>query len=822
MRRTAEPPRGASYSSRAAAPSATKPSEQLGKQTSVTQRPRPSRSELASYLQGLKDLQRSASGPGHHKSRDFTVRFFEQDEHKQRELKDDEAFQGSLRELDGSDFKDALRDIQASLGSREEQDAFQAVLREVGGDMNNVSSARDMEKMMQRFESYTKSIDAEIETAGSSLPRDVLRELRRDLRDLPLSDDGLRPRHPAPQIPAAPWTLNQRKKISVLNLELARAFRNHGRRDAGFSKKTVSAVFRAYHAARFALVRNSDVIPLNVWELLWNVLSADESVNVNRLAHLSLLSRDMSAARVTLSPSQQLLTIEAMFVEGWQAKAVESWKRCLSTLGDDKSGTFQDYWELGARIFCRTGDMDQAERAVDRLLSKGTDPRILMPVIRTFSAQGTPESQERACDAYRRMRSLLGKKMKLSDYDQVVAYFLTSHQMENALCAFVDMMTDGKVDLKKQKYMPSVIANKFFLGKWLKRLIGAGDLDGAYSVVEYMRARGVHASPIHLNGLIGAWLRSGGADDLARADTLAWSMIASRIRFVGSRASPPAPAAGGSGGSSGSSGDAPWPPATLETFSLLAENYQLRHRPARLEALWDACHDAGISPNAFMMNQLMESSLQAGRPEEALSLYRALVAERGVAPDPYTFSVLWKTLAINRLHVIPPESSAAETDAARELFRETVAFAPVFEPHGMDGQLGRKILHTFRRLQDPAGFLVALTALRRVLRFSPPEMLVLELVLGTTKLSCDSPAQRRRLIVAKRTLDGELSARCGGGAEDLDGHKRQDALYEYLQDRYRPRGELEKTHEAVLMQVAKQMGVGEIVAREQEGKRAVC
>lgn len=753
---------------------------------------------MGQYLQGIKDLQQQSNGA--EQDEGFSVRFFEQNEGKRSELPNDEAFDNSVGKLDGSELKDALKDIQASLGSKEERDAFQAVLREVGGDMNNVGSATDLEKMMERMDAYTKSIDDEIESVGSNLPKEVLDELRRDLRDLPLSDEALKPRVALPQIPEKPWTPNQRKKINRLNMVLARAFRE-SRRDPGFTKNSVSAVYKAYHAARITLARGWGNVPVDVWDFLWTVLSADESINVHRLAHVSLLARDMSEARVTLSPSQQLITIEAVFVDGWEAKAIENWKRCVSTLGDEKAETFQDYWELGVRIFCRMGDTEQAQRAASRLLSQHMDPRILMPLIRTFSEQATSASQEQAWSTYRKMRDLLGKDMKLSDYDQVVSYFLTTNQTENALYAFVDMMSDGEIDLKKQKYMPSVVANKFFLGKWLKRLIGAGDLAGAFSVVEFMRKKGVAASPIHLNGLIGAWQRSGGADDLEKADTLAWEMIESRIRFVKSRSTDAV-------SQSADQVPAPWPRATLETFSLMAENYRLRELHCRMSQLWDAFHECEISPDAFMMNQLLESHLQAGQPKDALALYHTLVTKQGISPDPYTFSALWKTLPINRLHIIAPSSLPAEITTTRQLFSETVSFKSIFLPEGMDGQLARKILHTFRRLKDNTGFLVALTALKQVFRFSPPETLVMELVLGTTKLSWESASNRKRLIIAKRSLDSELLGLVSGDVSMLEGEKRADVLYEFLQKKFWVEG----TERTVLMDAAREMGVYELLA----------
>lgn len=478
----------------------------------------------------------------------------------------------------------------------------------------------------------------------------------------------------------------------------------------------------------------------------------------------------------------------------------------MSTLGDGGSETFHEFWELGVRMYCRVGDLEQAQRAVNKLLERNSDPRILVPLIRTFSELGTEDGQERAWALYRQMRELLGRDMKLTDYDQVISYFLTTNQTENALYAFVDMMSDGKIDLKKQKYMPSVVANKFFFGKWLKRLIGAGDLNGALSVVDFMHKRGIEASPIQLNGLIGAWQRAGGADDLEKADELAWAMIESRIAFVEARRDPKAETLP-------ISGEAPLPRATMETFSLLAENYRLRNLHEPLQALWKAFRDAEISLDAFMINQLLESYIQSGQSKEALELYRTLVTEQSVKPDPYTFSALWKTLGVNRLHTIHPSALGAEAEPARALFAETAKYSHVFD-EGMDGQLARKILHTFRRIKDDIGFLVALTALRHIFNFLPSETLVLEMLLGTTKISWDTPSQRGRVMVAKRNLDRSLQAWADGNEAKLQGERRGEALFEHLHRQFWPTEGSEDKKRNDFIEVAKKMGVYDILKKK--------
>lgn len=753
------------------------------------------------YLQAIQEMSTTKQNG----SSDFSVKYFEQEDKQRVQLPDEQAFDESMNSLDLPNVKTSFLDVlKDRIQSAEGRGAFQEVVDELNIDWDNLKTDDDIARARDRMRAYTASIDAEIERTSRGLPKEMVEELNDQVSKL-THDDGLRMNSVvAPQIPESPWTVNQRKKVTRLNTVIARVSRQS--RPGGLTDKAVLAVFKAYHAARFSLAHGWNNVPLDVWDFLWKTLSAEESINTHRLSHISMLARDMSEAKVALSPAQQLLTIEALFVDGWESKALENWRRCVSTLGDEQNETFQDYWELGVRMHCRKGDLEQADRAVKRLLDRQTDPRILMTIIRTLSEQGTTESHEKAWTTYREMRELLGQNMKLSDYDQVISYFLTTNQTENALYAFVDMMSDGQIDLKKQKYMPSVVANKFFLGKWLKRLIGAGNLSGAHEVVEFMRKKGVEAAPIHLNGLIGAWQRSGGAGDLEKADALAWNMIEARINFVHARNSK-----AGAPEMASTSNSAPPPRANLETFSLLAENYRLRGLHKRLEELWDAFHEAEINADAFMMNQLLESYIQAGESTQALELYSSFVNDRGIVPDSHTFSALWKTLKINRLHMGADEASSKQAGETRALFAEMVKFRDVFDQDGMDGQLARKVLHTFRRVKDHGGFLVALTALRNVFKFLPPETLVLEMVLGTTRLKWDTPSERKGLMLAKRDIDRELLQWAGGDAQKLEGSRRGQALYEYLLKKFWPSGVDEEAMDEFLNVVAQQMGVYELL-----------
>ncbi|KAG8675208.1 hypothetical protein FPOAC2_01257 [Fusarium poae] len=763
---------------------------------------KPTKFELKQYIDRIKSLR----NPAKDDKESFSVRFFEQNDNKRTELFGEEAFDDSLNEVDTSGLKEALLEIKDDIGGKDEKAAFQDVVDQLGNEWHRMKSADDLERIIAKLDAYTAAIDKEIDKTGADLPKELLEKLDTELPGLP-GLGSLGSRVTFPQIPEKPWTNNQRRKIARLNTILSQVARNY-RRGIKLTTKTVQGVYKNYHSARLSLAHGWSHVPLEVWDLLWKIFSVDESVNIHRLSHIALLARDMSEARVTLSPDQQLLTIEAVFVDGWESKAIENWKRCMGTLGDENAETFQEFWELGVRMYCRTGDLDQAQRAIGKLIQKQSDPRILMPIIRTWSELGTKDGKEKAWAAYRQLRELLGERMELTDYDQVISYFLTTNQTENGLYAFVDMMSDGKIDLRQQKRLPSVVGNKFFFGKWLKRLIGAGDLNGAHSVVEFMGQKGIEPAPVQLNGLIAAWQRAGGVEDLEKADKMAWGMIDARIEFVKARkkatdlldelprkVNPQA-----------------LPRATLETFSLLAENYRLRDLHDRILMLWDAFREAEMKADSFVINQLLESYIQAGQFPQALELYQTLVVEKGVEPDPFTFSALWKTLSVNRLHTTAGPV-AGQVEQTRTMFAETIKFQHIFLPGGMDGQLARKILHTFRRIKDNVGLVVALTTLREGFRFLPPETLVLEMVLETTKLAWDSPTQRRRLTNAKRDLDQSLAASADGNGSSLENERRAEALFEYLQRQYWPTEGDEAYKSKLFKEAAAQMGVYDLLKK---------
>ncbi|CAK7266104.1 hypothetical protein SEPCBS119000_001852 [Sporothrix epigloea] len=628
-----------------------------------------------------------------------------------------------------------------------------------------------------------------------------------------------------------------RRHVKNLNNVLRPASRRLQRQNGGpgIDTQLITALWSRYGNARTGLAESWSNVTPAAWDCLWTVLAWDDTLdsgssvrNPRRMSHIYYLTKDMQAAGVPLTDAQQLLAMEAMFLEGWPAAALENWRRGAATLGVRPESAV-DYWELGVRMCALQGDLDRAQRAAERLFSseleghlKETasrqdktrgDPRVLFQLIRSAASQ---DAKDKAWATYRWLRDLLGEEsgndsknatgMTIEDYDTVVSCFLTANQTEYAFDVFVDMMFSGAVDLHQKQLqrrgtastrLPSAVANHFFFGKWLKRLIGAGNLDGAYRVLQFMQARGIMTASIQVNGLLGAWLRSGTAQNQALADTVAWRMIESRRVFVELRRRecamewPLRLRVGGltagevsAAGSDDKENDLTFvPKATSETFLLMADNYKNRGKLAQLEKLWDAFRACEMpSTDAFMMNQLLGSYVHDGRAKEAHALYRDLVlGPSRIVPNAHTFLVLFKSLSVHRQvsRAMSDEERRATWIDCRRLVAEMVELADVaFQPEitgprdKLDTReimyfqaLGRIILHTFRKTGDYVGLCVMLQTLRGLLslgspggepRFSITDNLAVELVAETSELQRDSAAVRHRILQSSEVVEALL------------------------------------------------------------------
>lgn len=574
----------------------------------------------------------------------------------------------------------------------------------------------------------------------------------------------------------------------------------HGDGTGFLNDKIISRMWTKYGRARTSLAEAWGNVPRCTWEVLWTVLAHEPTEtgpagpvkNTGRMAHVYYLAKDMREAGVPLTDAQQLLVIEAMFVEGWPVEALSNWKRAAATLGA-RPATATAYWELGVRMSALHGDLDRAERAAERLFgdAAGTEPpnpRVLLQLIRSAA---THDEILRATAAYRKMRALLGAAMTLEDYDEVVTCFLGANHTEEAFAVFVDMMFSGTLDVRSHRpgqpvQMPPIVGNQFFFGKWLKRLIGAGDLDGAYHVLRFMESRGIMTATVQVNGLLGAWLRTGTAANVAQADMLAWRMIHSRRLFVDlRRRRQHLPEPVGLYVAKKYNFRQPLPPpesiayvprASLETFALMADNYKDRGRSDYLEDLLAAYQDCEMNrggvADAFILNQLLESYVYNGDAGKARALYERMVtvsasSPSAVQPNTFTFLALFRSLDVHRLiSRLTEEQCFDDAVRARKLFAEMAARARL-RPADFDAPppiyqaFVRLVLHAFRKAGDYPALIVAAHTLRPLLGrgLTLSESLAVELLSDVPATGRDTPIVRRRILRAGEVVSSLLRQR---------------------------------------------------------------
>ncbi|KAI0859572.1 hypothetical protein F4860DRAFT_482412 [Xylaria cubensis] len=634
----------------------------------------------------------------------------------------------------------------------QDEDEFGKALSDPGGELD--ARLRALEDQLQGVTAMAKAI----EEMGGKEEADKLR--RQFARDSDSNVDALLEETENPSIPSLAIPINglngnRQDRIHRLNNWIRRCSR--AREKNQVLPKDVQGLWKSYSAARTTLSGRWHTVPALTWEVLWQILAAEYAFNTSRMSYIYALSKDMQQSGVPLRPDQQILALEAIFVDGWEKEAIENHRRHVSTLGSNPE-TFVPFWKLGLQMYSRVGDLERAQRIASKILESPyeTDPRFVQPLIQLCAK--TPAAVETGFKLYRDLRTSLGDSMVIEDYDEIISYFLASGNIEYALFIFVDMMKSGSIDLVGAQHYPPSIANPFFFGKWLKRLIGSGDLEGALNVLHFMRSRGITPRPIQANGLIGAWLRSGTAENAKKAEDAASAMINTRIQFVEMRRRE----LNEPGLNLYQCGDG-WPRATLETFSLLAENYRERGLTTKMSRLWESFQDSDIAPDSFFLNQLLLSLLQEGKGDAVLPTYKEMFTQFELKPDSHTFMALWQALPANRFTRISQMDLNAEASRTRALFAEVIKHASIFKSEDgmdMDHFLVRQILHSFRKIQDRAGLLLAYRALRRIFNYNPPDMIVFEMLIGTLDLErLAKRGEGSKLIRARHNLDRYLGLR---------------------------------------------------------------
>ncbi|KAI5291639.1 hypothetical protein KEM55_008308, partial [Ascosphaera atra] len=306
-------------------------------------------------------------------------------------------------------------------------------------------------------------------------------------------------------------------------------------------------------------------LPNEALELLWKSMMNARGEE-HRAARGSVLAEDILNNGKHFSQSQWIDYLELLHENGKSEQALGHWRSRQGFLDFRDNVECNRFWHVGLKLLIANNELAEARAIAFKVISKtlSENPkgkeivRILIPVIIGYAKSTLPQSAEWAWLLYVRVRQTLAEKITMEDYDTLSIGFLRAGRGNEALAVFKDMMVTykrkecdsvklytasigplkgvedlgsitaadlNKVNLGALTVLPKSLVNKFFFASWIKKLIGMNEVDCAASVVELMFERDVKPDAKHLNGLIGAWLRTGSSKHRIKAETLGWSMI---------------------------------------------------------------------------------------------------------------------------------------------------------------------------------------------------------------------------------------------------------------------------------------------------------
>lgn len=651
--------------------------------------------------------------------------------------------------------------------SKEEQEKFHSALRNSTGEDKDEPPTEEELQIVE---------DAMMEV----FPEDVMKDMRSTRNNTLLGDL-------TDKVDLLP---DEYLKIRRFNNDLGRAA------DRPSVETHRKQAWRSYIRCKEKNPTIMGLIPDAAWDALWMTQVDACQDSPERAERLVILCTDMQSAGKNLPYEKMLLFLKAMILKGYQTEALVYWQSQTRTVQQQQPNHIK-FDLLGVYLFALTGNPRKAQQIALDILAESSGraegiSHILVPVMEAWVRYGGTAGTRHAWAIYLHLRTQLGQKIKPEDFDKVAMAFLNVDRTDLALAVFKDLMLTGEkteyestelyktsigligelhsssinpaeltnVSLTALTILPRRFQNKYFYGSWIKRLLGMGETNAAATVVELMYERGVKPAAIHLNGVIGAWLRSGKSDCERKADQLGWAMIHERLEMVNRRSgktsitdaelqAPP---------------DIPIPihikrtvcPATIETFSLLLLSYERRGMLQHVQLLRDYLPRAQIPPNTYFMNHLIYAELRHGRLENARKTY--LSWSPTVTADLETFAALWDC---EKAHLNRSSSTPSRIfPLPRQLLCEMISWYSQLSSKRRDAvsksfskDLYDQIIRCFCLDRDIEGTIVGLYALEESFGFSPDQDTTRMIVLQITSMGGSEPkaAGRRRARLSSNT-----------------------------------------------------------------------
>ncbi|KAL8729838.1 MAG: hypothetical protein Q9166_004479 [cf. Caloplaca sp. 2 TL-2023] len=546
--------------------------------------------------------------------------------------------------------------------------------------------------------------------------------------------------------------------------------------------KTRKDLWISYERCKRLLPSFVEFVPEKCWEIIWKSQYAKPSEGRDRSSHLSMLAQDILRSGKKLTEEQRVTIIDTCIGEGRLDEALHEWH-----LQRDSGGPLatKSNGSQGVRLFLSLGDLDKAQEIGDKSF-EASDPdtaRYMIPVIEAWTQRRTENGIRNAWNLYLELRKKLGSSITIDDFDKIAMCFINAGRTDVALAVFKDMMLTGResqtnsnklyktsltllgtlqsqsaspselttVSLSALTTLPREFQNKFFYGSWIKKLIGMGETMAAVSVVELMYERGVTPDAKHVNGIIGAWFRSGQAPQKEKAEQLGWAMIQQRLEVVSKRRGETRASVTGEDNRQHIRVPAHIqrvvPPATIETFSLLLLYYERRSKSDAVHVLKKHLYLAEISPNSYFMNHMLYAELRRDQQAVAWQLYQAM--KDSVKPDLETFACLWDC---EKAHLDTHSTQSADDfPGPRKVFHTFLTWYTGLEKRtqmavleGFTEELYNQIVRCMCLAKDLEGTLVALYGLKEIFGFLPNDETLRMIPMQVARVGLEEPRMTRK------------------------------------------------------------------------------
>ncbi|KAI5305273.1 translocation protein S66 [Ascosphaera pollenicola] len=554
---------------------------------------------------------------------------------------------------------------------------------------------------------------------------------------------------------------------------------------------TRRASMRFYRRCKESIPGFINMMPDEALRLLWTsqLMATDEE---RRLTRGLMLAEDILKHGKKFAQSQWIDYIQLLSEDGKGDVALHHWRRREAFVDMANSNETNRYWNVGINLLISNDKLAEARAIVFKVLSSRRDDidyRILIPLIIGYAKSCTPYASEWTWLLYIRLRQSLKDTITMDDYDAISVALLQAGRPHEALAVFKDMMVTHrekehdsvarytasvgpwkkiedvrasdltKMSLGALTILPKSLANKFFFASWIKKLIGMGEIDNAAKVIELMFERDIRPDAKHLNGLIGAWLRTPGSKNRLKAESLAWSMVQERVdRYYLNKAKQKTEKLVFE---TYSESDNPLPkhlrrrvpPANIETFCVLLLHYSRRGQEDMVNYLIECLRAARLKPNTFFMNHLLYAEL---RKEDPLGVWmRFEEMTRVLKPDLESFDCLWhcaKMVYDQRRNVFcegfPP---------IRELYKRMMVWYSElsdFKKEATRSQFSKELydemLRCFSFTADAHAAVVALHSLKQTFGFVPDSedvQICVSLLVRIVQMKAHPRARRRSRII---------------------------------------------------------------------------